>query len=123
MSKYALTGTGDNLRRVVARAVGTFALGAAGLALGVTLATPAAAAERGPLGSVVGDTLEATVRTVTTTTDLLGLTRTDRAGAGDQATTPVPEQGAVPEPVAVPDQVAVPDRPPNLRRPRRRSLR
>ena len=64
MSKDALTSTGDNLRRVVARAVGTVALGAAGLALGVTLAAPSSAADRGPLGRL-GDTVETTAQTVT----------------------------------------------------------
>lgn len=124
MSHGALTSTGDNLRRLVARAAGTLALGAAGIALGVTLATPAVAVppsadDHGPLGSSVSDTVEATVGTVrkttetlATVTDALGLGAADRGtvpDAGKPATEPesgpvsevseqAPAPGAVPAP-------------------------
>ncbi|MCP2285843.1 hypothetical protein APR04_004779 [Promicromonospora umidemergens] len=88
MSKDALTSTGGHLRRAVARAVGSVALGAAGLALGVTLAAPSGAAERDLLGSALSGSVEATAQTVTRTTDTLGLTRpaADPADAADQVT-------------------------------------
>src|SRR5690606_36246924 len=132
MAKDARSGTGEHLRRLVARAAGTVALGAAGLALGVTLAGPSVAAEGGseeqvvravdgPRGSALTDTLGATTRLVTATTDLLGLTAThrtpgaaapdaeaavpDTAPDGGAPDAPAPEADEPGEPAADPDGI------------------
>lgn len=109
MSRYALTSTGDHLRRFVVRAVGTLTLGAAGLALGVCLAAPSNAADRPTLGSVLGDTVEATVQTVARTTGALGsVTRIDQATTDSigSATTPTAPGSATPAPAPEPSAPA-----------------
>lgn len=87
MSYDALTSTGGSLRRLVARAVGTLALGVAGLALGVVLAAhavaaPSSAVDQRPLSSSVSAAVEVTTETVRKATEPLG-TVMDAVGSGD----------------------------------------